>query len=434
MIKKLTSKGRLNQIDDNCIILILSFTGQTKELLRLQRVSKHFRKLVLSPYLHRALQFTHRNLQRFKGIIAKRSFQNNYLERQSFIRQLRVIQFRACPNIDQHFLMLLADYANPFVLQELYLDACDSLNDQALEDCFGKTLQESVVEAQNRFEMPALQLKVHRDRWNTHFRGTNLNEKFRDIIGRWFNESSAVKINNNRPIHLLISQLKIFMLQLQPHSSRGYRIGLYKDDDLWYEVFDQLIEPEFHRKLPFTNTKELQEKHLSLVIKTQTYLQNRPLPQKLSELDYGELMREDLSFVLPIQLVAQNLKKARQSQYERWFNESNIALFTSNLTEKQLQSLKQPPNTIWTDIEEMHERKVKFQSLSRNGLRGLKKLSMQECRNITDEGITKMTELHYLRELNMLGCIKLEDEGLRAIARQIPFLESLDISSTNVTS
>lgn len=73
-------------------------------------------------------------------------------------------------------------------------------------------------------------------------------------------------------------------------------------------------------------------------------------------------------------------------------------------------------------------------SLSRSGLRGLQILSLSECRNISDGGLSKITELKYLRRLNLLGCIKLEDEGLRCIAHQFPFLQELDLGSTNVTA
>jgi hypothetical protein len=73
-------------------------------------------------------------------------------------------------------------------------------------------------------------------------------------------------------------------------------------------------------------------------------------------------------------------------------------------------------------------------SLSRGGLRGLRVLSLSECRSISDGGLSKITELRYLNKLNLLGCIKLEDEGLRCIATQFPFLHELDLGSTNVTA
>ena len=45
-------------------------------------------------------------------------------------------------------------------------------------------------------------------------------------------------------------------------------------------------------------------------------------------------------------------------------------------------------------------------------------LSLAECRNVSDVGISKLAELKYLKKLNLLGCTKIEDEGVKMISNQ----------------
>jgi len=75
-----------------------------------------------------------------------------------------------------------------------------------------------------------------------------------------------------------------------------------------------------------------------------------------------------------------------------------------------------------------------FKHISRGGLRGLQVLSLAECRNLSDSGIVKLKELKYLRKLNLLGCTKVEDEGLKHISAQFKFMEELDLGGTNITA
>lgn len=39
-----------------------------------------------------------------------------------------------------------------------------------------------------------------------------------------------------------------------------------------------------------------------------------------------------------------------------------------------------------------------------------------------------------MKKLNLLGCTKVEDEGLRHICCQFKFMEELDLGGTNITS
>ena len=61
-------------------------------------------------------------------------------------------------------------------------------------------------------------------------------------------------------------------------------------------------------------------------------------------------------------------------------------------------------------------------------------MSLAECRNFSDVGIFKLKELKFLKKLNLLGCTKVEDEGLRHICHQFKFMEELDLGGTNITS
>ena len=74
---------------------------------------------------------------------------------------------------------------------------------------------------------------------------------------------------------------------------------------------------------------------------------------------------------------------------------------------------------IFKDKTENHEEKQNpaFIHLSRGGLRGLKILSVAECRNLSDTGLAKLKELKYIKKLNLLWCTKIEDEGLKQISQ-----------------
>jgi len=72
--------------------------------------------------------------------------------------------------------------------------------------------------------------------------------------------------------------------------------------------------------------------------------------------------------------------------------------------------------------------------LARSGLRGLKVLSLAECRNISDEGVAKLGELKFINKLNFLGCAKIDDVGAKSIATQFKFIKDIDMGGTNITA
>ena len=84
--------------------------------------------------------------------------------------------------------------------------------------------------------------------------------------------------------------------------------------------------------------------------------------------------------------------------------------------------VEEPVNKAVVDANSEVKRWVKreedpmFQHLARAGLRGLKVLSLAECRNITNDGVAKLEELKYINKLNFLGCTKIDDAGAKFIA------------------
>ena len=61
-------------------------------------------------------------------------------------------------------------------------------------------------------------------------------------------------------------------------------------------------------------------------------------------------------------------------------------------------------------------------------------LSLSECRNLSDTGVAKLSQLKYLRKLDLLGCSKIEDEGLRSIGKHFKFIQDLDLGGTSITA
>ena len=67
------------------------------------------------------------------------------------------------------------------------------------------------------------------------------------------------------------------------------------------------------------------------------------------------------------------------------------------------------------------------------GSRALEVISLAECRHITDAGILKLIKCQFLRRVCVLGCANLKDEGVIGLARQLTYLEEIDVGSTSIT-
>ena len=69
----------------------------------------------------------------------------------------------------------------------------------------------------------------------------------------------------------------------------------------------------------------------------------------------------------------------------------------------------------------------------KGGARGLKVLSLAECRNITDQGVSNLRKLTRLQDLNLLGCFAVTNEGIGNMLNRSRNLEKLNLSGTSVS-
>jgi hypothetical protein len=72
--------------------------------------------------------------------------------------------------------------------------------------------------------------------------------------------------------------------------------------------------------------------------------------------------------------------------------------------------------------------------ISVGGARGLEVISLAECRNIYDAGVTHLKNLKYLTRVVLLGCSNVKDDSVKELSRNLKYLEDMDIGGTNVTA
>lgn len=72
-------------------------------------------------------------------------------------------------------------------------------------------------------------------------------------------------------------------------------------------------------------------------------------------------------------------------------------------------------------------------NIQRSGVGGLEVISLSECRQINESGILKLARCGLLRKVCFLGCGSLKDSGVIGLAKQLPYLEEIDVGSTNIT-
>lgn len=60
-------------------------------------------------------------------------------------------------------------------------------------------------------------------------------------------------------------------------------------------------------------------------------------------------------------------------------------------------------------------------------------ISLAECRNIYDAGVTHLSHLKYLTKVILLGCANVKDDGIKDISRNLKYVEDIDIGGTLVT-
>lgn len=61
-------------------------------------------------------------------------------------------------------------------------------------------------------------------------------------------------------------------------------------------------------------------------------------------------------------------------------------------------------------------------------------LSLSECRNFSDVGLEKISQIKFLRKLNLLWCTKIEDMGLNHICKQFKYIKDLDLGGTGISA
>ena len=69
----------------------------------------------------------------------------------------------------------------------------------------------------------------------------------------------------------------------------------------------------------------------------------------------------------------------------------------------------------------------------KGGARGLKRLSLAECRHITDQGVSVLRKLKQLEDLNLLGCYSVTDEGLKVLFKKSTKFHKLNLSGTYIS-
>lgn len=79
----------------------------------------------------------------------------------------------------------------------------------------------------------------------------------------------------------------------------------------------------------------------------------------------------------------------------------------------------------WASLSDFSELK--------GGARGLWRLSIAECRTVTDQGIGVLRKLKLLTDLSILGCYSVTDEGFKHLLRGCKRFKHLNLSGTYIT-
>ena len=69
----------------------------------------------------------------------------------------------------------------------------------------------------------------------------------------------------------------------------------------------------------------------------------------------------------------------------------------------------------------------------KGGARGLRKLSLGECRSLSNQGIAHLRKLKKLEELNVLGCYSISDEGIERLISKPNLLKKINLSGTYIS-
>lgn len=113
---------------------------EIKDQFKYSLVCSRFRKCVKEPYLRKEIRINNNMLIFNQQAHQKVNFRNIL----QISNQLRVLSLKYCPNFNKEFLQIINLNCNPFTLQELYLDGCDLLSDDAF-DCLMQSEAEMIT-------------------------------------------------------------------------------------------------------------------------------------------------------------------------------------------------------------------------------------------------------------------------------------------------
>lgn len=166
------------------------------------------------------------------------------------------------------------------------------------------------------------------------------------------------------------------------------------------------------------------------------------VPYSAANIDIAKIYAcERKSGWLTLQL--KSLSKDQAQLQMKNCTQNNINYFLGKLDHAALKAISQKWNcSSISNVDEIQEEvsllqpvdAKLFQTVARSGLRGLKVLSLAECRNFSDAGIESLSQLQFLEKLNLLWCTKIEDEGLNLIAKQFELIKDLNLGGTNVSA
>mmetsp|Transcript_10570 Transcript_10570/g.10583 ORF Transcript_10570/g.10583 Transcript_10570/m.10583 type:complete len:236 (+) Transcript_10570:772-1479(+) len=69
----------------------------------------------------------------------------------------------------------------------------------------------------------------------------------------------------------------------------------------------------------------------------------------------------------------------------------------------------------------------------KGGGRGLTRLSLSECRCVTDQGVAYLRKLRRLEDLSLLGCYSVVDKGIELLVKGCHSLKKINLSGTYIT-
>lgn len=143
MIYKLKDMAtNIMNLPDVCLILIFEYF-ESKEQFKYNLVCRSFRRNLMAPQLRKEICINN-NTTIFEKQFQKEYFKNLVLSSS----KLRILSLKFVTHLNsanKDILNIINMSCNPFTLEELYLDGCEGINDEAF-DCLMLTEAENEIE------------------------------------------------------------------------------------------------------------------------------------------------------------------------------------------------------------------------------------------------------------------------------------------------